>query len=261
VKHESEWANPAKWQALVSAIEERTGSKREHEEEKKRIAKLVWWDEVAAGVPGFPGSDVYHINPIGLVGNFMGAIRGSLTLEEARIRAFLRMIRVGEGTQTPAGYERLFGGQSFIRDYGRDFNDHPRIVVTQKNKKTGKSYSSSAAGAYQIMGYNWDDPTYVAYRKQYGIKDYSPISQDRYCAILLRYKRHALNDIKNGDMQKAVFSDHCNLEWASLPGDQYGQGGVGMDTVNAKFSEYLNDELAGKSDLAVPIGGLDDLIK
>jgi hypothetical protein len=34
-----------------------------------------------------------------------------------------------------------------------------------------------------------------------------------------------------------------------------------MDTVNSKFSEYLNDELAGKSDLAVPVGGLDDLIK
>ncbi|MGF6954723.1 lysozyme family protein [Paraburkholderia youngii] len=70
-KHESEWANPAKWQALVSAIEERTGHRPEHEEEKKRIAKLVWWDEVAAGVPGFPGSDVYHINPIGLVGSFL----------------------------------------------------------------------------------------------------------------------------------------------------------------------------------------------
>lgn len=69
-KHESEWANPAKWQALVSAIEERTGPKPEHEEEKKRIAKLVWWDEVAAGARGFPGPDVYHINPIGLVGNF-----------------------------------------------------------------------------------------------------------------------------------------------------------------------------------------------
>uniref|UniRef100_UPI001C3F473A cell wall hydrolase n=1 Tax=Paraburkholderia ferrariae TaxID=386056 RepID=UPI001C3F473A len=70
-KHESEWANPAKWQALVDAIEERTGPKPEHEEEKKRIANLVWWDEVAAGIPGFPGSDVYHINPIGLVGNFI----------------------------------------------------------------------------------------------------------------------------------------------------------------------------------------------
>lgn len=70
-KHESEWANPAKWQELVNAIEQRTGPKPEHEEEKKRIAKLVWWDEVAAGVAGFPGADVYHINPIALVGNFI----------------------------------------------------------------------------------------------------------------------------------------------------------------------------------------------
>ncbi|MCP3715989.1 hypothetical protein [Paraburkholderia sp. CNPSo 3281] len=69
-KHESEWANPAKWQDLIAAIEQHTGPRPEHEEEKKRIANLVWWDEVKAGVPGFPGSDVFHIHPIGLVGNF-----------------------------------------------------------------------------------------------------------------------------------------------------------------------------------------------
>jgi predicted chitinase len=69
-KHESEWANPAKWQELVSAIEQHTGPQPEHEEERKRIARLVWWDEVKAGVPGFPGSDVFHIHPVALVGNF-----------------------------------------------------------------------------------------------------------------------------------------------------------------------------------------------
>jgi hypothetical protein len=90
-KHESEWANPAKWQALISAIGERTGPKPVHEEEKKRIAKLVWWDEVAAGVPGFPDSDVYHINPIGLVGNFF---RSASNLDE-----LIRKI----GISSPAG--------------------------------------------------------------------------------------------------------------------------------------------------------------
>ncbi|CAM2177245.1 Calcium-binding protein [Paraburkholderia sacchari] len=69
-KHESEWANPAKWQELVSAIEQHTGPKPEHEEEKKRIGNLVWWDAVQAGVQGFPGSDVFHIHPVALVGNF-----------------------------------------------------------------------------------------------------------------------------------------------------------------------------------------------
>jgi hypothetical protein len=34
-----------------------------------------------------------------------------------------------------------------------------------------------------------------------------------------------------------------------------------MGAVNSKFSEYLKDELSRTIDLAVPIGGLDDLIK
>ncbi|AFT85319.1 glycoside hydrolase family 19 protein [Paraburkholderia phenoliruptrix] len=69
-KHESEWANPSKWQELVSAIEQSNEPEPQHEEEKKRIAKLVWWDEVQAGVPGFPGPDVFHIHPIAMAGNF-----------------------------------------------------------------------------------------------------------------------------------------------------------------------------------------------
>ncbi|MGF6965250.1 hypothetical protein OKW43_002255 [Paraburkholderia sp. WC7.3g] len=70
VRHESEWANPSKWKQLIAELEKQTGPRPQHEEEQKRIDKLVWWNEVAAGVSGFPGSDVYHINPIGLVGNF-----------------------------------------------------------------------------------------------------------------------------------------------------------------------------------------------
>ena len=261
-KHESEWAKPSKWQQLFAALKRLSGadSSAQHEAEQQRIDNIVWWEEVKAGISGFPGPDVYHINPIGLTGNFIRASDRSLTIEEARVRAFLRMIRVGEGTETAAGYERLFGGESFIKDYDRDFSDHPRILIARTNSR-GKTLRSTAAGAYQIMGYNWDDPTFMTYRSQYRIANFSPISQDRYCVILLKYKRHALDDIKNGDVQKAVISDGCNLEWASLPGNDYGQGGVGMTTVFAKFSEYLSDELSGKSDLAVPIGGLDDLIK
>ena len=59
---------------------------------------------------------------------------------------------------------------------------------------------------------------------------------------------------------KSIFDDECNKEWASLPGDVYGQGGVDMGVVVEKFSRYLGDELAGKSDLSVAVGGLDDII-
>ncbi|MEM5447589.1 glycoside hydrolase family 19 protein [Paraburkholderia guartelaensis] len=82
-KHESEWANPAKWQDLIAAIEQHTGPRPEHEEEKKRVANLVWWDEVKAGVPGFPGSDVFHIHPVALVGNFQTRV-DLITLEMLR---------------------------------------------------------------------------------------------------------------------------------------------------------------------------------
>ncbi|MDN7424699.1 hypothetical protein [Burkholderia dolosa] len=70
VKHESEWANPSKWKQLIAELEKQTGPKPQHEEEQKRIDKLAWWDEVKAGVPGFPGPDVFHIHPIALGGNF-----------------------------------------------------------------------------------------------------------------------------------------------------------------------------------------------
>lgn len=70
VKHESEWANPSKWKQLIVELEKRTGPKPQHEEEQKRIEKLAWWDEVMAGVSGFPGPEVFHIHPVAFVGNF-----------------------------------------------------------------------------------------------------------------------------------------------------------------------------------------------
>lgn len=64
VKHESEWANPSKWTQLIAELEKQTGAKPQHEEERKRIEKLAWWEEVKAGVDGFPGPSVHHIHPI-----------------------------------------------------------------------------------------------------------------------------------------------------------------------------------------------------
>ncbi|KVO98352.1 hypothetical protein WJ83_01010 [Burkholderia ubonensis] len=70
VKHESEWANPAKWNQLIVELERKTELNPQHGEERKRIEKLAWWDEVKAGVPGFPSSDVHHANPIAMAANF-----------------------------------------------------------------------------------------------------------------------------------------------------------------------------------------------
>lgn len=255
-RYESEWGGVmGKWAKFLPYMGD---GKHIWQAEMERIEKLAWWDKVSA-VKGFPASpDAWHIHPIGLIGNFVGCT-GAITLEEARVRAFLRMIRTGEGTHGLDSYERLFGGQSFIKDYGRDFSDHPHIMVTRIIH--GRLVTSSAAGAYQVMGYNWDSSEGRVYRQKAHITDFSPISQDRFGVALLSFKRHALDAVKRGDMEGAVFERHCNLEWASLPGNQYDQGGVTMQSVNLNFQRYVKEELAGKTELAVPIGGLDDLIK
>ncbi|WP_321808692.1 glycoside hydrolase family 104 protein [Burkholderia sp. BCC1993] len=257
VRGESEWGGGlGKWEALSPLMKKLLWLWKT---EIERIGKLQWWEQVTS-VEGFPKEpNPWHFHPIGLVGNFMASAGGTITLEEARVRAFLRMIRVGEGTRGLDSYERLFGGQSFIKDYGRTFDDHPRIMITRLIR--GRSVTSSAAGAYQVMGYNWDGNDSKAYRKMARITDFSPVSQDRYCVALLKFKRRALDVVKNGDLDSAIYKYQCNLEWASLPGDKYDQGGVTMKSVRAHFQKFVDEELAGQTELVVPIGGLDDLIK
>ncbi|WP_429294977.1 glycoside hydrolase family 19 protein [Paraburkholderia sp. CI3] len=80
VKHESEWANPSKWKQMIAELEKQTGPKSKHEEEQKRIDKLVWWDEVKARVPGFPAPEVFHIHPIALRANFASMFQFTLSM-------------------------------------------------------------------------------------------------------------------------------------------------------------------------------------
>ena len=72
-----------------------------------------------------------------------------------------------------------------------------------------------------------------AYRKQLGLKDFSPKSQD---AVALQIKeRGALPMIDRGDIRQAI--DRCSNIWASLPGAGYGQFEHKADSLIAKFKE------------------------
>lgn len=59
------------------------------------------------------------------------------SLGDNNVKAFLHLIRVGEGTADAAGYARLFGGKQF-----QSFAVHPNIATP-----FGNTYST-AAGAY-----------------------------------------------------------------------------------------------------------------
>lgn len=125
-------------------------------------------------------------------------------LRDGNVRAFLDVIRAGEGTSDPDGYRRHFGGRLFT-----GYADHPRVAIT------AGGYTSTAAGAYQLLARTWDGLV-----QQYGFPDFSPASQDE-AAVALIIGRGALAAVRAGRLDEAIAA--CNREWASLPGSPYGQ--------------------------------------
>ena len=255
--HPTEWqakSSEAKWARLKEILLETPAVLKL---EQERIDKLVFWDELAGAMQIALPKSVYHFHPIAFIDNLKKI--HVLTLEEARIRAFLRMLKIGEGTTGLIGYEHLFGGESFIKDYGKTFADHPDLMMKKTVKKTGKKIWSSAAGAYQVMGYVWKDKGTIKLREKYGITSFSPEMQDRYCVLVLKYRRKALAEIMRGDIKAAI--NLCKDEWASLPGSNYDQPTMELDSTLRSYQELVEQELAGESDLPLKIGSISDLIE
>ncbi|SDI54321.1 Muramidase (phage lambda lysozyme) [Chryseobacterium taeanense] len=109
---------------------------------------------------------------------------------EARVRAFMRMLRYKEGTDKDIGYTTQYSGKQFS-----DMSKHPEKVIT-----AGK-YSSSAAGAYQIMTDTWKNLTgyykdenkkwhyseKIDYAKKYNITSFDQESQDKFCLVIMKH--------------------------------------------------------------------------
>lgn len=137
--------------------------------------------------------------------------------------AFLDMIAFSEGTDNGRqrtnhnGYDVLVGGGLFT-----DFSDHPRKLVTLNPK-----LKSTAAGRYQLLSRYYD-----AYKKQLGLKDFSPLSQDLIAIQQIR-ERRALQLIQAGQFEQAV--RQVRNIWASLPGAGYGQHEQKLDNLLAAY--------------------------
>lgn len=139
-------------------------------------------------------------------------------LSDPNVRAFLLMIRRGEGTAGSDGYHMLFGGALFT-----DLSAHPHQTVLLSG------YASSAAGAYQFLSRTWDHLV-----EQYGFPDFSPQCQDE-GAVALIAGRGALEDVKAGNLVVAIRK--CNKEWASLPESPYGQPTRTMAEATVTYTE------------------------
>lgn len=133
------------------------------------------------------------------------------------VLAFLDTIAFSEGTikfGDQNGYNVIVGGSTFS-----DYADHPRKLIPLP--KLG--IKSTAAGRYQLLSRYWD-----AYRKQLGLKDFSPINQDRVALQQIK-ERRALDDIKAGRFSEAVAK--CRNIWASFPGAGYNQHEHKLETL------------------------------
>ncbi len=182
---------------------------------------------------------------------------------EQRIRAFMRMLRIGEGTEGEKGYTTQYSGTQFS-----DMSTHPENVIT------AGAYSSSAAGAYQIMRYTWwwlngekltnDNKKAGVYEeahdyvKKYSIPDFTAESQDKLCVVILKHKRAGSLELITKNQIKESLEQYGSYEWASLPPGRYGQPAQTMDVALAKYEKFLTEELAGTSDLHLKKGFLKE---
>ena len=151
-------------------------------------------------------------------------------LTSPTLTAFLSLIGWAEG----ADYNTIVNGVDGPATF-TDFSDHP--FAPQFNRppvivRRSPLLESTAAGRYQLLYRYWP-----IYRAQLGLADYSPASQDA-IAIEQIKERGGIALIGTGDIEGAIKA--CSNIWASLPGNNYGQGGKSMDALLEKFKELTS---------------------
>ncbi|WP_436463105.1 glycoside hydrolase family 24 protein [Acinetobacter seifertii] len=138
-------------------------------------------------------------------------------------RKMLDLIAATEGVKY--GYNTLFGNQKID-----DLSWHPNIKkpFTQTD---GQTKYTTAAGRYQFLKDTWDG---VA--RQYGLKDFSPQSQDL-GALALLAQNGALPYVLKGDFGTAI--KKSGSTWASLPTSPYAQ--------NKRSWDFIDKQLESKT--------------
>jgi muramidase (phage lysozyme) len=128
----------------------------------------------------------------------------------ATVRAFLDAIAFAEGTH--GSYNMMYGGKTFS-----SFSDHPRVWRASPWGTPG--VGSDAAGRYQFKSTSWDEA-----RQKLGLKDFSPVSQDRAAVYLMQRKgAYAYENVKNAQDRNRFNAATSSLSyvWASLPPQRY----------------------------------------
>ncbi|HCW4261496.1 glycoside hydrolase family 24 protein [Acinetobacter baumannii] len=134
-------------------------------------------------------------------------------------RKMLDLIAAAEGVKY--GYNTLFGNQRID-----NLSAHPNIKKPFK-QTDGQVKYTTAAGRYQFLKDTWD-----GLARQYGIKDFSPQSQD-FGALALLAQNGALPYVLKGDFNTAI--KKSGSTWASLPTSPYAQNKRSWDFIDKQL--------------------------
>jgi muramidase (phage lysozyme) len=165
--------------------------------------------------------------------------------ETQNIKKFLDLLAFSEGTSVSKftknnGYDIIVDGVNSIGEIFSDYSHHPfqnrvpKLVLEREEFKDGKPIGmhrvlSSAAGRYQIL---W--PTYKHLSIVLNLHDFTPYTQDCMAVELIR-QRFPLDQLGDETISNAIHA--CSVIWASLPGNNYGQGGHTLEALINKWHD------------------------
>lgn len=154
---------------------------------------------------------------------------------DPRVKAFLHLITYTEGTDTPNGYRTQYTGTLFS-----DYSQHPDKVICAWAivHEVRRRLCSTAAGAHQFITPTWERVAAIG-----GLKDFSPINQDKGAIILLKQTGSYPLLLKNPtpsrkDIELAI--KKANSTWASFPYSPHGQPTHSMKKTIDKYFELLD---------------------
>lgn len=145
-------------------------------------------------------------------------------LNNPNVRKLLDVIANAEGVRH--GYNTIFGNERF-----GNLSAHPNVRKSFK-QTDGKTNFTTAAGRYQFLKGTWDGLS-----RQYGLKDFSPQSQD-IGAIGLIMQKGALNDVLKGNYSSAI--QKLGGTWASLPSSPYAQPRKSWDQIGKMLGSGIS---------------------
>jgi muramidase (phage lysozyme) len=161
-----------------------------------------------------------------------------ITPEDAGGKAvvsFLDLIAFSEGTDTGLdnGYGVIVSGITGPHTFS-EYSTHPFETRDPIVVRENPLLLSTASGRYQLLLRYWR-----SYKVTLNLLDFSPLSQDK-IAIQQLKERGVLELLSNEDVVSAI--DRASNLWASLPGNNYSQGGKTLDVLLEKWVQINGNQ-------------------